>query len=102
MKNPSLKLLSAIAACSLAVSAHSLTIVPTFDGSITNDVNGVAMTNAIHYAIAVLQSNFTDNVTVKIHFTNDVSVSLGQSSSWGNNYPYPTFLTALKNHATSR
>jgi hypothetical protein len=90
-----------LAALSLASPADGLTILPTFDGSITNDPNGAAMVSAINYAIQVEQSNLVDNVTVKIHFTNDVSVSLGQSSSWGNGYSYSNFLAALKNSATS-
>jgi hypothetical protein len=102
MKKPLLKLLSGVAAFGLATSAYSLTILPTFDASITNDVNGAALKTAINYAILVEQSNFTDNVTVKIHFTNDLSTGLGGSSSWGNDYTYSTFLTALRNHATSR
>jgi len=102
MKLNLIKLVSGLVLWGIATSAYSLTIIPTFDGSITNDPNGVAMTNAINYAISVLQSNFTDNVTVKIHFTNDVNVSLGQSSTVGNDYAYPTFLAALKNSATSR
>lgn len=97
-----LKLLSVIAACGLAMSACGLTIIPTFDASITNDVNGPAMVAAINAAIQIEQSNLLDSVTVKIHFTNDVSVSLGQSSSWGNDYDYLTFLTGLKASATSR
>jgi hypothetical protein len=91
-----------MAACWLATSAHGLTIIPTFDGSITNDPNGAVMMAAINHAIQVEQSNLLDNVTLKIHFTNDVSVGLGQSSSWGNDYTYSTFLTALKASATSR
>jgi hypothetical protein len=73
----------------------------TFDGSITNDPNGVAMVAAISNAIQVFQFKIMDNVTVKIHFTNDLSVGLGQSLSVGNNYSYSDFLTALQNHAAS-
>jgi hypothetical protein len=97
-----LKFLSIIAAGSLVSSASALTIIPTFDGSITNDGNGAAMVAAINTAIQVEQSNLMNNVTVKIHFTNDVSVGLGQSSTWGNNYAYSTFVAALKASATSR
>jgi hypothetical protein len=91
-----------LAALGLATSTYGLTIIPTFDASITNDPNGTVMVAAINHAIQVEQSNFVDNVTVKIHFTNDVSIGLGQSLSWGNSYSYPTFLTALKNSAKSR
>ncbi|MDR3458326.1 MAG: NF038122 family metalloprotease [Verrucomicrobiae bacterium] len=97
-----LKALPVMVACGLSTSAYSLTIIPTFDASITNDPNGALMTNAIYAAIRVEQSNFVDNVTLKIHFTNDPSVSLGQSLTSGNDYDYSTFLTALKNSATSR
>lgn len=96
------KLLSIIAACCIAGAANALTIIPTFDGSITNDPNGAAMVAAINAAIQVEQSNLVDSVTVKIHFTNDVSVALGQSLTSGNNYSYPAFLSALKASATSR
>ena len=101
MKKTVLKLLFCAAACCLVPSAYSLTILPTFDGSITNDPNGTAMVAAINNAIQVFQSKIADNVTVKIHFTNDPSIGLGQSSSWGNSYTYPNFLAALKSHATS-
>ena len=101
MKMSLLKLLSCAATCFLVTSAYSLTIIPTFDGSITNDPNGTAMVSAINNAIQVFQSKIADNVTVKIHFTNDPSVGLGQSSSWGNSYTYSDFLAALKSHATS-
>lgn len=102
MKSSLLELLAITSAFGIATSAYSLTIIPTFDASITNNVNGAAMVAAINAAIQSEQSNLVNNVTVKIHFTNDVSISLGQSSTWGNNYTYSTFLTALKASATSR
>ncbi len=101
MKNLFRTCLSLIAGGGLVTSSYSLTIIPTFDGSITNDPNGAAMMAAINYAIQVEQSNLVDNVTVKIHFTNDLSVSLGQSLTAGNDYNYSTYLTALKATATS-
>jgi hypothetical protein len=101
MKSQLAKLLSGIAAIGIATSACGLTIVPTFDGSITNDPNGSAMTNAIYAAIHVFQTKITDSGTVKIHFTNDPTVGLGQSLTWGNNYSYSAYLSALRSRATS-
>lgn len=96
-----LKFLSALAALGIATSAYSLTIIPTFDGSITNDPNGAAMVSGINFAIATLQSNILDNVTVKVAFTNDDTVGLGQSQTFGGKYRYTNFLAALKNRAAS-
>jgi hypothetical protein len=102
MKRTLLKLVSCVAVFGFVASSYSLTIIPTFDGSITNDPNGPAMVAAINYAIQVEQSNLVDNVTVKIHFTNDLSVALGQSLTFGTTFPYTNFLAALKKSATSR
>jgi hypothetical protein len=90
-----------LAACGLATSAYSLTIIPTFDISITTNANVVAMTNAINFAVGTLQSNLTDNATVKILFVNDENVGLGQSSTWASDYTYADYLAALKSRATS-
>jgi hypothetical protein len=99
MKKTMRKILCAAAVWGVAMQAFSLTVVPTFDGSITNDPNGVAMQAAINAAIHVLQTNIADNFTVYIHFTNDPSVSLGQSSTWGGPYLYSDYLAALKSTA---
>jgi hypothetical protein len=101
MKSPLTKLLSVIAACGLATSAYGLTIIPTFDVSITTNANVVGITNAINAAIGVLQSNVVDNVTVNITFVSDESVGLGQSATFGDDVAYADFLTALKSHAAS-
>jgi len=103
MKKPLLKLLSGIAVFCFAFVApvSGVTIVPTFDTSITNDPNGAAMTNAIIFSIQTLQSNLTGNLTVLIHFTNDASAGLGQSSTWESPYSYGGYLSALRNSATS-
>ncbi|HEV2691298.1 MAG TPA: NF038122 family metalloprotease [Verrucomicrobiae bacterium] len=98
MKTPLLKLMAAAAALGVT-SAHALTIVPTYDSSIAANANAVGITNAIKYAIGVLQSNIVDNVTVKIMFVADESVGLGQSETAGNEYAYSDFLTALRSHA---
>jgi hypothetical protein len=100
--DPSLvKFLSVIVVCSLAVSAHCLTIIPTFDESILTNNNVVGITNAIKGAIQVLESNITDNVTVNITYVSDETVGLGQSATYGDDVAYGDFLTALKSHAAS-
>lgn len=86
---------------SAALSARSLTIVPTFDSSITGDANSAAMMAGINHAIQVLQSNVTDNVTVNVTFVADESIGLGQSSTYGAEFSYANFLAALRTHATS-
>ena len=84
------------------MSAYSLTIIPTFDSSITGDTtNGAAITNAINFAIQALQSKLADNQTVKILFVSDESVGLGQSATWESPYSYANYLTALRSRATS-
>jgi hypothetical protein len=99
MKKQLMKLLAVMAAVSMAAPAYGLTIVPTFDSSITNNLNGPAMVTAINAAIRVLQTNIADNFTVYIHFTNDPTVDLGQSVTWGSSYLYSDYLSALKNSA---
>jgi hypothetical protein len=101
VNSPLLKIVAAIAACGIATSAYSLTIVPTFDNSILTNDNVVGITNAINGAIQVFQSNLLDNVTVNITFTSDETVGLGQSVTFGDDVNYGDFLTALKSHASS-
>jgi hypothetical protein len=96
-----LKCLSAVAVGSLALSAYSLTIIPTFDTSITSDPNAAAIEGAINGAIHVLQADIVDNVTVNVTFVSDESVGLGQSQTFGEDFAYSDFLTALKSHAAS-
>ena len=85
----------------LTTPAYSLIFIPTFDGSITNNVNGAALQAAISNAMSVFHSTILDNVVVKVHFTNDETVGLGQSSTAGNTFSYAAFLAALQSHATS-
>jgi hypothetical protein len=101
MKKRLLKLLSGLAACGLATSAYSLTIIPTFDSSITTNANAAAIEAAINFSIGTLQSNLVDNATVKILFVSDESVDLGQSATWASDYIYADYLAALKSRATS-
>jgi hypothetical protein len=95
-----MKVLAGIALLALAASAHGLTIIPTFDSSITGDPNAAGMEAAINAAIQIFESTYTDNVTVQITFVSDSSVGLGQSDTFITTISYSSFRTALKNKAT--
>lgn len=84
----------------VASRAGGLTIVPTFDSSITNDSNGTAIMATINAALTELASNFSDPVTVTVTFTN-VKNGLGASSTSYTTVTYADFLTALTAHATT-
>ena len=64
----------------LAVSA-GLTIIPTFDSTITSDPNAATIEATINTAIATIQSMFSDPITVNITFKKMTS-GLGQSSTF--------------------
>src|SRR4051794_29015434 len=83
-----------------ARQAHAnLTIVPTWDSTITNDVaNGATIQSVINSAIAEYNQRFTDNITVQIKFA-EMGSGLGQSSFYYGNYAYSTIRTALGNDA---
>mgnify|MGYP003337574255 FL=1 len=98
MKHRFLPLLAALA---LVASAPALTIVPTFDASITGDPSSAAIQAAINVAIQNLQSNLTDNLTVNIVFKSDPNIGLGQSSTYYVDCSYADYLTALRSRATS-
>jgi hypothetical protein len=82
------------------MSAYSLTVVPTFDSSITKDPNGPAMIAGITAAIAALQDGIANNFTVYINYVNDPSVELGENTTWINNYAYSRYLAALRKSAS--
>lgn len=94
------RFLPLLAALSLATSAAALTIVPTFDASISNDPNAALIITGINSAIQVLQTNLTDAVTVKILFKSAPS-GLGASLTTGIYVSYADYLTALRARATS-
>lgn len=85
-----------------AFSAKALTITPTFDATITNDVNAATIENTINSAIQLYQARFSDPITVTIQFK-EISTSglYGQSQWWYYNEPYSSFRSALVSHATT-
>jgi hypothetical protein len=94
-----LKLLAAATVLGVAASARALTIVPTFDSSITGDPNAAAMEAAINASIQIFESTYTDNVTVQITYVNDPSVDLGENETYYTSVTYSSFLKALKKKA---
>jgi hypothetical protein len=50
------------------VATTGLTIQPTFDGSITNNPNAVAIEAMINRAISIYESLFSDPITIQIRF----------------------------------
>jgi hypothetical protein len=81
-------------------NSPALTIVPTFDTSITSDPNSAKIQAAINAAIQVYQTNFSDSVTVNILFK-QMSSGLGQSSTYYNDVSYSSFISALQSRATT-
>lgn len=95
-----LKLFLTLAALGVASSTYGITIMPTWDNTIVTNANAAAITNGIMFAIQAEQANLVDNLTVKILFVN-TNVSLGENETWLISPSYSSYLTALKNSATS-
>ena len=70
-------------------------IQPLYDSSITNDPNGATIEDTIAQAISVYKTVFSDPITVAITFREDVTISLGASSTFFNVVPYAVYLSAL-------
>src|SRR5579872_2029698 len=86
-------------------SGAGLIIQPTFDSSITGNVNATAIKNAINAAISVLQGLYSDPVTVQVYFryttTDPKGNPLGSGTlaeSYWIYYPiaWSTFITILQ------
>lgn len=81
--------------------AHAgLVINPTFDSSITSDVNSEAIKAGINAAIARAQNAIADNVTINITFQTSNS-GLGGSISTVYDVSYSDYRNALVSHQTS-
>jgi hypothetical protein len=78
----------------------ALTIVPTFDSTITGDSQAATIEATINSAIAVYQATYSDAVTVKITFV-ETNTGLGFSSTFGGTVSYSSYRSALLSHATT-
>ena len=84
-------------------NASGLVINPTFDVSITGNPNAAQIQGMINQAVAAYQALFGDQVTVAILFryantdpiSGDPIDAIGQSYSWGYQFPWSTYINAL-------
>ncbi|HVV01970.1 MAG TPA: NF038122 family metalloprotease [Verrucomicrobiae bacterium] len=84
----------------LASATGGLTIVPTFDSTITSDPQASTIEATINSAIALYQSTYADPITVTVTFKK-MGSGLGQSSTYYNSFPYSDYYAALVGHATT-
>ena len=79
---------------------NGLTIVATFDSTITSDVNSATIQATINSAIAVYEECFATPITVNITFK-EIGTGLGQSNTFITSVSYSAFRAALASHATT-
>ena len=77
-----------------------LTIVPTFDSSITGNAQASMIESTIKSAIVAYQMKFSDPVTVTITFQT-MGSGLGRSMWYYDTFDYSSYLSALTSHATT-
>ena len=90
-------------------SRAGLIINATFDSSITNNPNALAIQSTITLAVSIFENLFSDPITVPILFRYSASdadgspLGSGLSDSISAAYPIPwnTYISALRAHATS-
>jgi hypothetical protein len=81
-------------------STRGLTIIPTFDSSITADPQAAAIEATINSAITVYEADFSDPITVSFDFQ-EVTNGLASSSTYITTVSYSDYLSALQAQATS-
>ncbi len=83
------------------VPPSGLTIIPTFDSTITGDPQAATIESTINAAIAVYQSSFSDPITVHITF-HEMTSGLGLSTGvYYQTVSYSSYRAALVAHATT-
>ena len=94
------------AACAVAVGLSAdatranLTIVPTFDSSLTSNPNATYFESQINSAIAAIDSYIANPITVSIDFQ-AVTTGLGSSVASGTQITYTQYLSDLQNQTFS-
>jgi hypothetical protein len=86
--------------CSGTQARAGLTIIPTFDSSITSLPGAAAIEGAINAAITVLEADISNPITVKIDFQN-MTGGLGESTSGVYTLSYFDYYNALKAQLTT-
>ncbi len=77
-----------------------LTIVPTFDSTITSDPNAATIEATINAAISVYRWSFSDSATGNFTFA-EMNGGLGYNSSYSQNETYSSYIAALTSHAST-
>ena len=77
-----------------------LVITPTYDTSISSDINAGAIENTIQNTINLYESDFTNNLTVSIAF-GEMSTGLGQNSTYLGTVSYSAYRAALAANAVT-
>jgi len=97
---PALLLMGALSAAVASPSAGALSIVPTYDASITGHPQGTFIMNTINSAISLYSGKIQDNVTVNIIFQT-MNSGLGGSSTYNQTVSYSSWLSAVRDRASS-
>jgi len=87
-------------AAATPAGASNVTIVPTFDGSITSLSDAAAIESTINTAIRAYEGLFSNPVTIDIDFTNMTS-GLGENTSTIWESSYSSFYSAYTSNASS-
>ena len=96
------RLLLVVAILAGGMPARALVITPSWDSSITSDLNAGTIESTINMAIEYYQTRFSDPITVTIEFQEITTAGkAGHSSWWYYNIPYSQFRTALQNDAAT-
>jgi hypothetical protein len=92
--------ISLMTALIIPSKSGALTIIPTFDTTITSDPNATAIEETINSAIAAYEINYSDPITVNFTFQ-EVNTGLASSFTYFTPVSYSAYLSALTAHASS-
>jgi hypothetical protein len=93
-------LFSAVALCAAVTSARGMTIIPTFDSTITSSPNAAAIEAGINAAIARVSGVVSNSVTATITFQTSNTGLGGSSTLHYTGVPYTTYLNLLQTAQT--
>ncbi len=100
MPPASFSLGAAAVGLSAAGTRANLTIVPTFDSSLTSNANAAYFESQINSAISNIDSYITNPITVSIDFQ-AISTGLGSSIAAGTQLTYAQYLSDLQHQTLS-
>jgi hypothetical protein len=79
---------------------NGITIIPTFDATITSDPQAATIEATIEAAIAVYRGDFSDSITANFTFY-EMEDGLGDNDSYLTDVSYSSYRAALVSHATT-